>query len=65
MSDQIRESIDTCIVWAKDWQMQFNLSKCKVLGMGKNNEKRLQDARGNFGECHTGEGSGGGNRYGR
>ena len=63
--DQIQESIDTCIDWEKDWQMEFNLSKCKVLGMGKNNEKRLQDARGNFGACHTGEGSGGGNRYGR
>ena len=39
-ADQIRESIDTCIDWAKDWQMEFNLSKCKVLGMGKNNENR-------------------------
>ena len=38
--DQIQESIDTCIDWAKDWQMEFNLSKCKVLGMGKNNENR-------------------------
>ena len=38
--DQIQESIDTCIHWAKDWQMQFNLSKCKVLGMRKNNENR-------------------------
>ena len=38
--DQIQESIDTCIDWAKDWQMEFNLSKCKVLGMGKNNEDR-------------------------
>ena len=36
--DQIQESIDTCIDWAKDWQMEFNLNKCKVLGMGKNNE---------------------------
>ena len=36
--DQIQESIDTCIDWAKEWQMEFNLSKCKVLGMGKNNE---------------------------
>ena len=26
--------------WAKDWQMEFNLSKCKVLGKGKNNENR-------------------------
>ena len=38
--DQIQESIDTCMDWAKDWQMEFNLSKCKVLGMGKNNENR-------------------------
>ena len=38
--DQIQESFDTCIDWAKDWQMEFNLSKCKVLGMGKNNENR-------------------------
>ena len=35
---QIQESIDICIDWAKDWQIEFNLSKCKVLGMGKNNE---------------------------
>ena len=36
----MQESIDTCLDWAKYWQMEFNLSKCKVLGMGKNNEKR-------------------------
>ena len=29
-----------CIDWAEDWQMELNLSKCKVLGMGKNNENR-------------------------
>ena len=38
--DQIQESIDICIDWAKYWQMEFNLSTCKVLGMGKNNENR-------------------------
>ena len=38
--DQILESIDTCIDWAEDWQMEVNLSKCKVLWMGKNNENR-------------------------
>ena len=38
--DQIQESIDTGIDWAKDWQIQFKLSKCKVLGMGKYNENR-------------------------
>ena len=26
--DQLQESIDTCRDWAKDWQMEFNLSKC-------------------------------------
>ena len=36
--DQMQESIDTCRDWAKDWQMEFNLSKCKV--MRKNNENR-------------------------
>ena len=38
--DQIQENIDTCIDWAKDWQMEFILSKCKVLGKAKNNENR-------------------------
>ena len=38
--DPIQEGIDTCIDWGKDWQMEFNLSKCKVFGMGKNNENR-------------------------
>ena len=33
--EEIQESIDTCMDWAKDWQMEFNLSECKVLGMGK------------------------------
>ena len=64
--DEIQESINTCRDWTKYWQMEFNLSKCKVLGMGKNNENRdYRMQGGNFGVCHTGEGSGGGNRYGR
>ena len=63
--DQIQESIDTCIDWAKDLQMRFNLSKCKVLGMGKNNESRDYRMKGVILERVTGEGSGGGNTYGR
>ena len=43
--DQIQESIDTCIDWGKDWQMEFNLNKCKVLGMGKNNDNENRDYR--------------------
>uniref|UniRef100_A0A8C4NI98 Reverse transcriptase domain-containing protein n=1 Tax=Eptatretus burgeri TaxID=7764 RepID=A0A8C4NI98_EPTBU len=38
--DQIKETIDTCIVWEKDWQIEFNLIKWKVFGMGKNNKNR-------------------------
>ena len=53
--DQIQESIDTCIDWAKDWQMQFNLSKCKVLGMGRNNENRDCRMQGVILECVTQE----------
>ena len=53
--DQIQESIDTCIDWAKDWQMEFNLSKCKVLGMGKNNENRDYRMQGVILECVTQE----------
>ena len=36
--DQIRESIDTCIDWTKDREMQFKRNKGNVLGMDKNNE---------------------------
>ena len=53
--DQIQESIDTCIDWAKDWQMEFNLNRCKVLGMGKNNANRDYRMQGVILECVTQE----------
>ena len=53
--DQIQESIDICIDWVKDWQMEFNLRKCKVLGMGKNNENRDYRMQGVLLECVTQE----------
>ena len=63
--DQIQESIDTCVDWAKDWQMEFNLSKCKMLGKGKNNENRYYRMQGVILECVTQEKDlGGGNRCG-
>ncbi len=65
-SDQIQESIDSCIDWAKDWQMEFNLSQYKVLGMGKNNENRDYRMQGVILEHVTQEKDmGGGNTYGR
>ena len=53
--DQIQESIDTCIDLAKDWQKHFNLSKCKVLGMGRKNENRDYMMQGVILECVTQE----------
>ena len=53
--DQIQESVDTLIDWVKDWQMEFNLSKCKVLGMGKNNENRDYKMQEVILECVTQE----------
>ena len=38
--DQIQESLDTLIDWVIDWKMWYNIRKCKVLWMGKNNESR-------------------------
>ena len=61
--DQIQESIDSCMA---DWQMEFNLRKCKVLGMGKNKENRDYRMQGVILERVTQEKDlGGGNRYGR
>ena len=36
---QSQESLHKALSWGKDWQMLFNLSKCKVLHIGRNNSK--------------------------
>ena len=33
--DEIQESLDTLMDWEKDWQMQFNIRKCKMMEMGR------------------------------
>ena len=35
----MQNSLDSVLEWGNDWQMLFNLSKCKVLHVGKNNLK--------------------------
>ena len=37
----IQKSPVTLIGWANDWRIQFNLSKCKVLGLSKNHENGI------------------------
>ena len=40
-SDQDRETLQRCIdnllIWAEDWCMEFNVKKCKVMHVGRNN----------------------------
>ena len=35
--DLLQSDIDTVSNWAKRWQMEFNVSKCKVIHYGKGN----------------------------
>jgi len=35
------EDLDTLVKWADKWQMQFNVSKCKVMRVGKTNLRHL------------------------
>jgi len=33
----MQEDLDRLVEWADKWQMQFNVSKCKVMRVGKKN----------------------------
>jgi len=35
----IQEDLDRLVQWADKWQMQFNVSKCKVMHVGKKNPR--------------------------
>ena len=35
--DSLQDNLDKLVLWANDWQIRFNGSKCKVLHTGKNN----------------------------
>ena len=39
--DIIQQDIDKLHAWSKKWQLPFNVSKCKVLHFGKNNNKKV------------------------
>jgi len=34
---RLQQNIDTLSKWAVDWQIDFNLSKCKAMNFGRNN----------------------------
>ena len=38
--EQLQEDLDKCTEWAKQWMMEFNVSKCKVLHAGRTNRMK-------------------------
>ena len=34
-----QEGLDNLVTWAKDWQMEFNADKCKIMHLGAKNKK--------------------------
>ena len=44
---------NTFIDWENDWQMQFNMRECNVMGMGRNSENRDYMMQGEMLECIT------------
>jgi len=35
----MQKDLDRLVEWADKWQMQFNVSKCKVMHVGKKNPR--------------------------
>ena len=35
----LEQSLDKLVKWAEEWDMQFNINKCKVMHLGKHNQK--------------------------
>ena len=35
---QFQSNLDTLVSWSKQWQMKFNVDKCKILHIGNNNQ---------------------------
>jgi hypothetical protein len=38
--DQLRGDIDKLVEWSEEWQLSFNLDKCKVMHIGSKNQER-------------------------
>ena len=36
---KLQESLNSLLFWSQKWEMEFNVSKCKILHVGKNNPK--------------------------
>ena len=38
--EQMQETINNLVGWAKKWEMEFNAAKCKIIHCGRNNKRR-------------------------
>ena len=38
--EQLQEDLDKCTEWAKQWMMEYNVAKCKVLHAGRTNRMK-------------------------
>jgi len=47
-SSKLQKDLNTIINWADIWQMDFNVSKCKVMHVWKTNPKKSYYMRGNI-----------------
>jgi hypothetical protein len=45
--EQVRRDVDKLVEWSEDWQLSFNLDKCKVMHIGKRNGKCRYEMDGN------------------
>ena len=46
--EQLQEHLDKCTEWAKQWMMEFNVAKCKVLHAGRTNRMKEYTMEGNI-----------------
>ena len=35
--DKLQRTLNRLMDWAKDWGMEFNVDKCKIMHVGRNN----------------------------
>ena len=36
---KLQEALDNLCQWAKEWGMEFNVAKCKIMHLGQNNNE--------------------------
>ena len=46
--EQLQEDLDKCTEWVKQWMMEFNVAKCKVLHAGRTNRMKEYTMEGNI-----------------